>query len=299
MPVQVAVAQYPITAFTDLAAWRRHTAEWVKEATQQGARLLVFPEYGAMELTSLLPIPVQQDLAAQLSAMQNLLDPFMDCFAALSKQTDAIIVAPSFPVSDNGRMINRSYVFSPGGRVGYQDKYMMTRFELEDWGVASGQAQLTVFEADWGLFGVQICYDIEFPLGAQLLCAAGVQLIVCPSCTETLRGATRVHVGARARALENQCYVAVAQTIGEAPWSPAVDLNYGYAAFYSTPDKDLPEDGILALGAAQKAGWTGHSLHFETLEAVRADGQVFNFKDTQRIYNPLTSDCMKVFKVQL
>ena len=108
-----------------------------------------------------------------------------------------------------------------------------------------------------------------------------------------------MHLGARARALENQCYVAVAQTIGQAPWSPAVDLNYGYAAFYSTPDKGLPEDGVLALGLAQEPGWTTHSLDFEKLTEVRADGQVFNFKDFQNIYEPLTRNQMTVSKMLL
>lgn len=299
MQIQVAAAQYPITAFASMEEWRRHTIDWATQATRQGAGLLVYPEYGAMELTSLFPDHIRLDLSAQLTSLQGLLDPFMDCFAELSKQTGTIIVAPSLPVSVDGQMVNRAYVFSPKGRVGYQDKMMMTRFELEEWGVQAGPTQLTLFEADWGLFGVQICYDVEFPLGAQLLCANGAGLLVCPSCTETLRGATRVHVGARARALENQCYVAVAQTIGEAPWSPAVDLNYGYAAFYSTPDKGLPEDGILAMGQAQEPGWTTHGLDFEKLEQVRADGQVFNFKDFQNIYEPLTRERVKVSKMLL
>ena len=69
--------------------------------------------------------------------------------------------------------------------------------------------------------GIAICYDIEFPLIAHAMARAGAELILAPSCTDTIAGANRVHVGARARALENQVYVAVAPTVGQAPWSPA------------------------------------------------------------------------------
>jgi predicted amidohydrolase len=70
------------------------------------------------------------------------------------------IAAPSFPVLADGQVFNRCFVFGPQGRMGYQDKYFMTRFETEDWDVRRAPARLCVFEADWGCFGIQICYDL-------------------------------------------------------------------------------------------------------------------------------------------
>lgn len=170
----------------------------------------------------------------------------------------------------------------------------MTRFENEQWGIDSAPKQLTVFEAPWGKFGIQICYDIEFPLGTRKLCEAGAKLILAPSCTETIRGATRVHVGARARALENQAYTVVSQTVGEAPWSPAVDLNYGYAAFYTTPDKDMPEEGIIATKVPQEEGWLIQTIDFSLTDEVRRDGHVFNFKDQARVTMELADDTVSI-----
>lgn len=283
MRLTLATAQYPITAFENFDDWKQHTGEWVREAARSGARLLLFPEYGAMELTNLLPAEQRDDLKASVTGLGNLLGDFLDVYAGLARRFGVLIIAPSIPVIEAGKVLNRAHVLSPGGFVGHQDKLFMTRFENEEWGVAPGQPAVTLFEADWGAFGIQICYDVEFPIGTQALCAAGANLILAPSCTETLRGATRVHVGARARALENQCYVAVSQTIGDAPWSPAVDINYGYAALYATPDKGFPEEGIVATKAAQQPGWLVQELDFEKIRAVRADGQVFNFKDQARI----------------
>jgi predicted amidohydrolase len=289
MEVKIALAQYPITYHRDLQAWQTSAARWVKEAADQGAKLLVFPEYGSMELVSTLNKAIQSDLKAQLKEIQALLPDFMATYRSLAQLHQVIIVAPSFPVLIDGSFINRAYVFSPNGD-GYQDKWFMTRFETESWSVSSGKKQLTVFETDWGRFGIQICFDIEFPIGAQILAQHGVDLIVAPSCTETLRGATRVHVGARARALEQQVYIGVSQTIGEALWSPAVDINYGYAAVYTSPDTHMPEEGILKLGATNQSQWLIQSIDIQKNRLLQNEAQVFNRKEMNRIYMSLNTE---------
>lgn len=297
--IKIALAQYPITSFKDWTEWARHLDTWTAGACRQGARLLVFPEYGAMELCSLMDLALQQDLHGQLQAMQGFHRAFLEQFKKMSATHQCWIVAPSFPLRSGDRIINRAYVTAPSGSVGWQDKWMMTRFEAETWGIHAGPKVLSLFECDWGSFGIQICYDIEFPLGTQLLATAGAGLIVCPSCTETIRGATRVHIGARARALENQCFVAVSQTIGDAPWSPAVDENYGYAAVYSTPDLGMPEQGIFIQGEPQIPAWVYQTLDFSLLEQVRANGQVFNFRDQQQLIGSLTTNTGEIRRFQL
>jgi predicted amidohydrolase len=243
-----------------------------------------------MELVSLLPVEIQQDIQLQVREMERLRDDFCSVFSALARRFAVTIVAPSFPVCLENLVINRCFVFGPQGKIGYQDKYFMTRFELEEWNVQPAPARLCVFEADWGRFGIQICYDVEFPIGAAKLCEAGAQVILAPSCTETLRGATRVHVGARARALEQQCYTVVSPLIGNAPWSPAVDINFGFAAVYSTPDKLFPEEGILQTMPAQQPGWLTQTLDLSLIEAIRGEGQTLNFKSQQAIAYQLISD---------
>ena len=299
MSVIVASAQYPISQHVDLADWQRHIENWVADAAASGAGLLLFPEYGAMELVSILSLDIQQDIFLQVAAMNGFVESFCQIFADLARQYNVVIVAPSLPVIDDGKHHNRVFVFSNKGLVGYQDKFFMTRFENEEWGIQSAPKVLTVFEAAWGKFGIQICYDIEFGLGSQLLCSAGASLILVPSCTETIRGATRVHVGARARALENQAYTVVSQTVGNATWSPAVDINYGYAAYYSTPDKGLPEEGIIAAEIPQKEGWLVQELDFSKIDEVRQDGHVLNFNDQQRITVEMRSEQVHVLHVTI
>jgi predicted amidohydrolase len=170
----------------------------------------------------------------------------------------------------------------------------MTRFEREQWGIAGGTL-LNVFDIGDCKIGIAICYDIEFPLIAHAMSEAGAELILAPSCTDTLAGANRVHVGARARALENQVYVAVAPTVGEAAWSPAVDVNTGWAALYATPDRGFPDDGILAKGELNHPGWVYAELDFDRLRAARANAQVFTRADWNNQDQPSLKVTQNIF----
>jgi predicted amidohydrolase len=300
MNVTIAAAQYPITKHKNFAAWCKHTEGWVADAVQQQAQVLLLPEYGSMELVSIFTKTIQKNIQQQVKELQILRGGFCNCFEELAKKYHLIIVAPSFPVMEGDSIFNRVYAFSPKGLVGYQDKFFMTRFENEEWGInAANPKKLALFEAEWGSFGIQICYDVEFGFGSQILNQAGASLILAPSCTETIRGATRVHIGARARALENQSYTVVAQTIGNAPWSPAVDVNYGFAAFYCTPDKNLPEQGIITQKEPQTVGWLVETLDFTKLETVRNDGQVFNFKDHKKVKTQLEGEYIELVRYHL
>jgi predicted amidohydrolase len=276
--VKIALAQYPIGRFASFADWQANAAHWVAEGAATGASLLVFPEYGAMELTSLLLPEQQTDLNAQIPALGRFQDAFVAVHADLARKHNVTILAPTLPVQVDDTIRNRAWLLSPSGAAEYQDKRQMTRFENEQWGVKGGEA-LKVFDLGEAKIGIAICYDIEFPLIAHAMSVAGADLILAPSCTDTMAGAHRVHVGARARALENQIYVALSPTVGNAPWSPAVDENHGWAAVYATPDRGFPDDGILAKGELDQPGWIAADLDFEMLRAARETAQVFTAKD--------------------
>ena len=178
----------------------------------------------------------------------------------------------------DGRVRNRAPLIGPDGAVAFQDKRVMTRFEAEEWGVAPG-APPVVFETLWGRIGISICYDCEFPGLVRAQAEAGAWLILVPSCTDTLHGFNRVRLAARARALENQCFVAIAPTVGDAPWLATLDANRGYAAVFGPVDRGFPEDGVLARGTLDTPGWVFAELDPARLAMVREDGAVRNYRD--------------------
>lgn len=294
--LKVASAQYPITQFESLEDWIQHTTEWVEEAVAMQAEILCFPEYGSMELSSL--VENQSDPSKQVEQMQALHKDFLSTFTELAMDNEVVIIAPSFPVKDGNKYVNRVYVIDTKGNVSYQDKLFMTRFENEEWNISAGDMHLTNFQYKGTTFGIQICYDSEFAVGTHLLAKNGMEILFAPSCTETLRGATRVHVGCRARAMENQCYAIVSQTIGLSEWSPAVDINYGFAAHYATPDKGQPEEGIYSMGEHNEEGWEIYDLDLTALRLTRKDPSVFNYKDQSLLVMNHIED-MKVRTVTL
>uniref|UniRef100_A6W013 Nitrilase/cyanide hydratase and apolipoprotein N-acyltransferase n=1 Tax=Marinomonas sp. (strain MWYL1) TaxID=400668 RepID=A6W013_MARMS len=276
---KLATAQYDIGFFSQWEEFAEKLERWVTNAAQQDARLLVFPEYGSMELASLFGEAVYSDLQQQLHAMQTLLPKWYDLHAELAKRHNLFILASSFPTQQNdGRFLNRANLFGPSGLIDFQDKLMMTRFENEQWHISGGE-QIKVIDTELGRIGIHICYDSEFPMIANRQVAAGADLLLVPSCTDTQAGFHRVRIGCQARALENQCYVVQSPTIGNAPWSEAVDVNTGRASVYTPVDYGFPDNGILVEGKDNQAGWVFATVDLSEIARIREEGQVFNYRD--------------------
>ncbi|MCF3973274.1 carbon-nitrogen hydrolase family protein [Paracoccus salsus] len=272
--MKIAAAAYPLDWFDDFAAYEAKLTRWVQDA--QGADLLVFPEYGAMELASIGGRQVAGDLQASLHEVARHERAAADLHARLAAQNGCHILAASGPCFEAGRPLNRAVLFGPQGRIGHQDKQVMTRFERDPWGVVGGHG-LRVFDTSIGRIGVLICYDSEFPLLGRVLAEAGVELLLVPSCTDTVAGYHRVRIGAMARALESQCVVVHAPTVGPVDWNPALDENRGRAAIYGPPDGLWPETGIIAEGAMDSPGWVMAEIDLARVAQSRRDGAVLPY----------------------
>lgn len=270
----VAGAQYPIEALADWPAYAAKIERWVAEAAARGAALAVFPEYGSMELASLDPATMG-DLAGSLAFVASLVPQVDALHAELALRYDLHLLAASAPVQRaDGHYVNRARLFAPSGGMGWQDKQIMTRFEREQWGVSGGSDGLRLFDTALGRFGVVTCYDSEFPLLARALVEGGAELLLVPSCTDSLHGYWRVRLGAQARALEGQCYAVQAPTVGEAPWSPAVDANHGAGAIYGPPDGEFPVDGVVAIGEIDQPQWVFAEIDLQRVSRLREGGGV-------------------------
>lgn len=273
--IRVASAAWPIDRHVDWASYTAKLETWVAEAADNGAHLLVFPEYGNMELASLLDPAVALDAAAQVEPLADMAADVACLHADLAQRHNVHILAGSMVERDGrGKIVNRARLFSSEGCTGIQDKLILTIWERSHWTIASGAPQVTLFDLGFAKAGVIICYDSEFPDAAQALAAAGADILLVPSCTDTLAGYWRVRIGATARALETQCFVVQSPTVGAAPWSAVVDVNVGAAGIFAPPDVGMPADGIIAIGALDTPGWTYADLDLDALAELRRNGAV-------------------------
>jgi predicted amidohydrolase len=290
-PFNVASAQFPVSRPGSWNEYADQIRSWTAEAATRDARLVVYPEYAAMSLASLFDAAVQADLHRQIAALQDLRDDYVGLHTRLARELGIYLLAGSIPwretTARGERYVNRAWLFSPNGDAGYQDKRIMTRFEREEWNIEAGDA-LKVFDTALGRIGVLICYDCEFPVLARAQAEAGAVLLLVPSCTDTAAGQQRVRLGAQARALENQCYTVLSPLVGEAPWSPAVDVNVGAAGIYCPPDRGFPDNGVIAEGRLNQPGWVYGVVDPAQVAGVRMQGQVLNFRDWPGQYTAIS-----------
>ncbi|QLF69103.1 carbon-nitrogen hydrolase family protein [Peteryoungia desertarenae] len=279
----LAACQYKIELIETWESYVLHLTQLVHQAVERGAELVLLPEYAGLVLAGQLESDTRSDLHGSIAGIQPLIPAWVELCEALAR-THAIVFQPgSAPVLDpDGQYRNRAFLFGPDGLIGHQDKIIMTRFEREQWGIAAGKHGLTALDTPLGKLGILICYDNEFPMLARNLAEQGVDLILAPSCTDTLAGAYRVRIGAQARALENQIAVLSSPTAGTAPWSPAMDENRGRAALYVPSDYGMPPSGIYAESesdAVEESHWLITEIDLDTVRRLRTEGQVATRRD--------------------
>ena len=275
--LRLGLLQYPVEKPASIAAFGAKLDRWIALAKDQ-ADLLVLPEYACVELGAALVGRDATDEATELSAMVAHADAILAEMRAAAMRNETWLLAGTLPIRAGNRIVARAPMIAPDGRLAMQEKRAMTRFEDERWGIQSG-APPRVFDTPWGRIGVSICYDVEFPKHVRTQVEAGAWLILAPSCTDSLHGFTRVRVSAAARAIENQCYVACTPTVGEAPWSAALDVNRGHAAVFGPADRGFPADGVLVAGKLDEAEWVFAELDPARIEEVRRNGAVRNHRD--------------------
>ncbi|WP_439109194.1 carbon-nitrogen hydrolase family protein [Lentibacter sp.] len=275
--MKIATAAYPVSWCSTWEIYAQKQRDWVMSASANGADLLVFPEYGAMELAALEGASVAADINGSIDAVSARVPQLNALFAGLAEEFAMHILAPSAPVREADKTVNRATLFTPTGAAGFQDKQIMTRFERDEWGV-SGGGPLKLFDTALGKIGVLICYDSEFPLLGRALVEAGAEIILVPSCTEALEGYWRVRIGAMARALEGQCVTVMSSLIGTEPRLFGVEENSGMGGIFSPMDEGFPPTGVMAEGSLNKAGWTYATLNTEKIAHIRADGHVLGVK---------------------
>jgi len=271
--MKVATAAYPLDMLTSWAAYEDKIAGWVVEAAQNGAELLVFPEYGAMELATLDGLEVAADLPRATHSVSEKVGAADALHQRLAAEHGVHIVAASAPVITDQGTVNRARLITPDGSIGVQDKQIMTRFERDIWGVVGG-GPLQVFDTALGRIGILICYDSEFPLLGRAL--QSCDIVVVPSVTEALAGYWRVRTGSMARALEQQCVTVMSSVVGGVDWSDVFASCVGAGGVFCPPDTGFPPTGVLAAGEINVPGWTYADVDLEAIAHVRADGVVLN-----------------------
>lgn len=265
--MKICALRYQFDRLSTLVEYRNKIEVILKDKKSQGIDLVLFPEYAGLELLAIFDDPLKDSY----KKLNTIYQDYCDLFTTLSKEVGIHVCAGTTVVLEGGKRYNRAHLFTKDGKLHVQDKCMSTRFEIEK-EVSQGRSY-EVFEVGGLKLAVVICYDMEFPSIARNLCEQGAELLLCPSYTDDWQGYYRVHVASRARALENQCFVATSVLHGKFDW---VDEEAsGFAGIYAAPDGDFPDSGILYQDEKDALYQIDRSL----INKTRETGSVLIYKD--------------------
>lgn len=276
-PVRVCAIQYSLRPVADFAGFADQVENYVDVGDDYDADVIVFPELLAVQLLSCMkqdfpPAEAMRRLAEEFT------DPFEDLFLNLARTYDRIIVAGTHPRFVDGKLMNVASIYVPGHLPVHQPKLHLTPTERNVWHFDPGQ-EIHVIDTDFGRMGVSICYDVQFPEVARVQAEQGVQLLVVPYLTDDRRGHSRVTLCARARAVENQLYVATAGMVGSLPLITDLTAQYAQSGLYTPSDYPFPMDGIATEAAPNSEMVLVGDIDLSRLDHARASGSVLNYKD--------------------
>jgi deaminated glutathione amidase len=212
MPDRIRVACVQLTSGTDKAANLERAERLVARAAATGADVVVLPEkwngIGHAETLRSLAEPLEGE---SISAM-----------ASWAKAHGVTLVGGSITERREGRdkLSNTSVLFDPEGEiVSLYRKIHLFDVEVgghvyrESEAEEPGTEPVVARSEDW-LIGLSVCYDVRFPELYRILALEGAELVTVPAHFTLHTGKDHWHVLLRARAIENQLYVAAAAQVG-------------------------------------------------------------------------------------
>jgi len=185
----------------------------VVRAAEAGADLAVLPEYtDYLGPSATEPKPESID------------GEFAQAFAAAARRHRMWVVAGSFHEigPDAGRTYNTSLVFDRDGglaaayrKIHLFDVDIPGRVAHQESKLVAPGTEVVTLQIDTVPVGLSICYDLRFPELYRRLAIEGAQLLLVPAAFTTHTGRDHWEVLLRARAIENQCFVAAAGQWGD------------------------------------------------------------------------------------
>ena len=240
--VRLGLVQWQMRSHSNLESLVDQLEFFVDAVSSYEADFILFPEFFNA------PLMAQFNHLGEPEAIRKLAsftEPLLDTFKEFAVSYNINIITGSMPHMVNGELKNVSYLCRRDGTYEDYHKIHITPAERSAWGVTAGN-DIKVFDTDCGKIGIVICYDVEFPELPRLMADQGMNILFVPFLTDTQNGYMRVRNCAQARAIENECYVAIAGSVGNLPKVRNMDIQYAQSAVFTPSDFPFPTDGVKA-----------------------------------------------------
>ncbi|MBC7695315.1 MAG: bifunctional GNAT family N-acetyltransferase/carbon-nitrogen hydrolase family protein [Burkholderiales bacterium] len=272
---RIGLIQWEMRSFSNFDALCEQIEFFVDTVSGYHSDFVLFPE---LFMAPLMADFNHQTEAQAIRSLAAFTEPLRNKFIDYAIAYNVNIITGSMPFIRNGELYNVGYLCRRDGSIERYTKIHVTPTEVSCWGIVGGH-KLKVFDTDAGKIGVLVCYDVEFPELARLLALDGMEILFVPFLTDTQNAFTRVKTCAQARAIENECFVAIAGGVGNLPKVHNMDIQYAQSGVFTPADFAFPTNGIKAEATPNSEAVLIVDVELDLLKKLRLQGSVHNLRD--------------------
>ncbi len=276
--VRLGLVQWQMRPYSNLEELMQQVEYFVDAVSGYRSDFALFPEFFNA------PLMAENNHLSEANAIRELAkhtSKIVEKFAELAISYNINIISGSMPEIVNDRLYNVGYLCKRDGSVERYEKLHVTPDEAKVWGMEGGY-ELKAYDTDCGKVGILICYDSEFPELSRLLADEGMDILFVPFLTDTQNGYSRVRNCAQARAIENECYVAIAGSVGNLPKVHNMDIQFAQSMVFTPCDFSFPANGIKAEATPNTEMILIADVDLDLLRELNQLGSVRNLKDRRK-----------------
>jgi len=285
--VRLGLVQWQMRPLANIEALFEQCEFFIDVVSGYGSDFALFPE---LFIAPLMADFNQLSEADAIREIAQYCEPIRKRFQEFAISYNINIITGSLPFMENGNLYNVGFLCKRDGTSEMYTKIHVTPNEVQYWGMKGG-SEIKTFDTDCGKIGIMICYDVEFPELARLMADEGMDILFVPFLTDTQNGYTRVKHCAQARAIENECYVAIAGCVGNLPKVNNMDIQYAQTAVFTPSDFAFPSNGIKAEATPNTEMTLIVDVDLDLLKKLHEHGSVRILKDRRH-------DLYKISKLQ-
>jgi predicted amidohydrolase/GNAT superfamily N-acetyltransferase len=276
--VRLGLVQWQMRSYNDLEQLMQQAEYFVDTLSAYKSDFALFPEFFNAPLMAEFNHLSEAEAIRKLSEYTS---SIVQAFSKLSISYNINIITGSMPELVGEVLYNVGYLCKRDGSIERYEKIHITPDEERVWGMKGGD-KLHTFETDCGKIGILICYDVEFPELSRLLSDEEMDILFVPFLTDTQNGYSRVRHCAQARAIENECYVAIAGSVGNLPRVHNMDIQYAQSMVFTPCDFSFPTNGIKAEATPNAEMILIADVELDLLKELHNYGSVKNLKDRRK-----------------
>jgi len=276
--VRLGLIQWQMRPYNTLEDLMQQVEFFVDSVSAYSSDFALFPEFFNAPLMAKFNHMYEPEAIRELAQYTTAI---VEKMQQLSISYNINIITGSMPEVIDDNLYNVGYLCRRDGSLERYEKLHVTPDEAKVWGMQRGNT-LKTFQTDAGKIGILICYDSEFPELSRLLADEGMDILFVPFLTDTQNGYSRVRLCAQARAIENECYVAIAGSVGNLPNVNNMDIQYAQSAVFTPCDFSFPNNGIKAEATTNTEMILVADVDLSLLRELHAFGAVKNLKDRKK-----------------